>query len=85
MWQLRPFSLTVDEVHDVIFLDGIHLSRNAVVLIAHTPDCVPGWDAAGSENSQVREALVPTNGDHAQPQGTTAGHDTNQRRGRDPP
>ena len=47
-----------------------------------TPPIQYRWYAARSENSQVREALVPTNGDHAQPQGTAAEHDTNQRRGR---
>mgnify|MGYP000750383952 CR=1 FL=1 len=34
LWQLWPFSPIVDEVHEVIFVDGIHLGRNAVVLIA---------------------------------------------------
>ena len=41
LWQLWPFSPIIDEVHDVIFVDGIHLGRNAVVLIAHTPNSVP--------------------------------------------
>ena len=27
LWQLWPFSPIVDEVHDVIFVDGIHLGR----------------------------------------------------------
>ena len=43
LWQLWPFSPIVDEVHEVIFVDGIHLGRGAVVLIAQTPDCVLGW------------------------------------------
>ena len=38
LWQLWPFSPIIDEVHDVIFVDGIHLGRNAVVLIAQTKD-----------------------------------------------
>ena len=29
LWQLWPFSPIVDEVHDVIFVDGIHLGRGA--------------------------------------------------------
>ena len=53
LWQLWPFSPIVDEVHDVIFVDGIHLGRGAVVLIAQTPDCVLGWYAARSENSRA--------------------------------
>ena len=78
LWQLRPFSPIIDEVHEVIFVDGIHLGRNAVVLIAQTPDHVLGWYAARSENSQAWEALVPTNGDQAQPQGTATEHDADR-------
>ena len=58
LWQLWPFSPIVDEVHEVIFVDGIHLGRGAVVLIAQTPDCVLGWYAARSENSRAWEALM---------------------------
>ena len=58
LWQLWPFSPIIDEVHDVIFVDGIHLGRNAVVLIAQTPDCVLGWYAARSENSRAGGALM---------------------------
>ena len=43
LWQLWPFSPIIDEFHEVIFVDGIHLGRGAVVLIAQTPDCVLGW------------------------------------------
>ena len=58
LWQLWPFSPIVDEVHEVIFVDGIHLGPGAVVLIAQTPDCVLGWDAARSENSRAWGALM---------------------------
>ena len=58
LWQLWPFSPIVDEVHEVIFVDGIHLGRGAVVLIAQTPDCVLGWYAARSENSRAWGALM---------------------------
>ena len=58
LWQLWPFSPIVDEVHEVIFVDGIHLGPGAVVLIAQTPDCVLGWYAARSENSRAWEALM---------------------------
>ena len=37
LWQLWPFSPIIDEVHEVIFVDGIHLGRGAVVLIAKHP------------------------------------------------
>ena len=58
LWQLWPFSPIIDEVHDVIFVDGIHLGRGAVVLIAQTPDSVLGWYAARSENSRAWGALM---------------------------
>ena len=58
LWQLWPFSPIIDEVHEVIFVDGIHLGRGAVVLIAQTPDCVLGWYAARSENSRAGGALM---------------------------
>ena len=58
LWQLWPFSPIVDEVHEVIFVDGIHLGRGAVVLIAQTPDCVLGWYVARSENSRAWGALM---------------------------
>ena len=58
LWQLWPFSPIIDEVHEVIFVDGIHLGPGAVVLIAQTPDHVLGWYAARSENSRAWEALM---------------------------
>ena len=58
LWQLWPFSPIVDEVHEVIFVDGIHLGPGPVVLIAQAPDCVLGWYAARSENSRAWEALM---------------------------
>ena len=58
LWQLWPFCPIIDEVHEVIFVDGIHLGPNAVVLIAQTPDCVLGWYAARSENSRAWSALM---------------------------
>ena len=58
LWQLWPLSPIIDEVHDVIFVDGIHLGRDAVVLIAQTPDHVLGWYAARSENSRAWGALM---------------------------
>ena len=58
LWQLWPVSPIIDEVHGVIFVDGIHLGRCAVVLIAQTPDHVLGWYAARSENSRAWGALM---------------------------
>ena len=58
LWQLWPFSPVVDEVHEVAFVDGIHFSRNVVVLIVLTPDHVLGWYAATSENSRAWGVLI---------------------------
>ena len=42
-WQLWPMPPRVDESYDVVFVDGIHLGRKAVVLIARTEKFVLGW------------------------------------------
>lgn len=57
MWPLAPL---VDEVHDVVFVDGIHLGRKAVVLIARSQEHVLGWYVARSENSRAWSALMET-------------------------
>ena len=58
LWQLWPFSPIIDEVHEVIFVDGIHLGPGAVVLIAQTPDCVLGWYVAKGETTRAWQALM---------------------------
>ena len=58
LWSIWPLAPLVDEVHDVVFVDGIHLGRKAVVLIACTPDYVLGWYAARAENSRAWTALM---------------------------
>lgn len=58
LWSIWPLAPLVDEVHDVVFVDGIHLGRKAVVLIACTPDYVLGWYVAGAENSRAWTALM---------------------------
>ena len=57
-WRLWPFSPIVDEVHDVVFVDGIYLGRKAVVLIACTRQHVLGWYVARSENINAWKALL---------------------------
>ena len=41
-----------------MFVDGIHLGRKAVVLIAQSRDFILGWYVARSENSRAWEALM---------------------------
>ena len=33
LWEIWPLAPVVDEVHEVVFVDGIHLGRKAVVLM----------------------------------------------------
>lgn len=57
LWKLWPLSPLVDEVHHVVFVDGIYLSRKLVVLIACTKTHVLGWYVARSENTAAWQAL----------------------------
>lgn len=56
-WPLWPLSPVVDEVHHVIFVDGIYLSHTLVVLIACTKEHVVGWYVARGETSSAWAAL----------------------------
>lgn len=51
MWSLWPPVPLVDEVHHVVHVDGIHLHRDAVVLIAVAGGHVIGWHVAKSEKA----------------------------------
>ena len=57
-WKLWPLAPVCDEVHHVVFVDGIWLGREAVALIACTQEHVIGWHLARSENSQAWAALM---------------------------
>lgn len=50
-WGLWPPCPMDGQVHDVVHLDGIHLGRNAVVLIAYGDGHVLGWYVARRETS----------------------------------
>lgn len=50
-WDLWPPAPLVDEMHHVVHLDGIHLHRDAVVLIAVAHGHVIGWHVARRETS----------------------------------
>ncbi|WP_204398790.1 IS1249 family transposase [Arcanobacterium pluranimalium] len=56
-WQLWPVSPVVEEVHHVVFVDGIYLSRKLVVLIACTKTHVLGWYVARRETTAAWQAL----------------------------
>lgn len=57
-WHLWPVSPVVDEVHHVVFIDGIYLSRTLVVLIACTKTHVLGWYVAKGETMRAWQALM---------------------------
>lgn len=57
-WRVWPLPPLVDEVHGVVYVDGIHLGRRAVVLIACTDEHVLGWYLAREETSRAWGALM---------------------------
>lgn len=58
LWTWWPFRPIVDEVYPVIFIDGLHLGRKAVILIAPNNTHVLGWYVARSENANAWGALM---------------------------
>ena len=58
MWALWPPVPLADQVHDVVHLDGIHLHRRAVVLIAIAGGHVIGWYVARRETSAAWSCLM---------------------------
>ena len=58
LWEVWPIAPITGEVHRVVFVDGIYLARNVVVLIATTEEFVIGWHMARSENSRSWGALM---------------------------
>ena len=57
-WRLWPLPSSTGEIHDVLFVDGIYISRNLVVLIACTKEHVIAWHLAESECSASWAALM---------------------------
>ena len=57
-WHIRPMPPVTGEIHRVIYVDGIYLARNLVVLIASAEDYVLGWYMAESETSRAWERLL---------------------------
>ncbi|WP_261428606.1 IS1249 family transposase [Xiamenia xianingshaonis] len=51
-WKIWPIIPICDEVHHVVYMDGIWLSRKCVVLIACTDEHVVGCHLARTENSR---------------------------------
>lgn len=57
-WEIWPIAPWTGEVCDVVFLDGIWIGRDAVVLIACTKEHVLAWHLAQSECAGAWAALM---------------------------
>ena len=57
-WEVWPLPPLVDEIFHFVYVDGIYLARNVVVLIAYSGKHVLGWYLARSENSKAWAALL---------------------------
>ncbi len=57
-WHVWPLPPVTGEACRVVFVDGIYLARNVVVLIASSGEHVLGWYVARSENSRAYRALM---------------------------
>ncbi len=57
-WRLWPVSPVCDEVHHVVYVDGIWISGSIVILIACTDTHIIGWHLSRSECSFAWAALM---------------------------
>lgn len=57
-WKLWPLPPVIDEIHRVVYVDGLWLGRSSVILIARSDGYVLGWYVAKSENSRAWRALM---------------------------
>lgn len=57
-WRIWPVLPICDEIHHVVYMDGIWLTRRCVILIACTDDYVIGCHLARSENSKDWACLM---------------------------
>ena len=57
-WPIWPMPEVVDEVHRVVYVDGIWVSRGCVVLIACSDEHVLSWHLARAETSAAWRSLL---------------------------
>lgn len=57
-WEIWPMPPKIERPSRVVYVDGIHLGRKAVVLIASDDAHVLGWYLARSENSRAWASLM---------------------------
>ena len=57
-WKMWPLPVYTGEVHDVVFVDGIYITKKLVILIACSRTHVLAWYLAESECSSAWAALL---------------------------
>lgn len=57
-WQIWALPDVVDEIHRVVYVDGIYIAKNLVVLIAASDEYVLSWHLSYSENARSYEELL---------------------------
>ena len=57
-WEVWPMPEVVDEVHRVVYVDGIYVARDLVVLIACSDEHVLSWYMARGETKRAWKALL---------------------------
>jgi hypothetical protein len=57
-WQIWAMPPLIDETYHVVYVDGIYIGRQVVVLIARSEKHVLGWYLARTENSRAWKALM---------------------------
>ena len=57
-WRIWPMPPQTGELHRVVYVDGIYLARDLVVLIASTDEHVLSWYMARAETARAWEALM---------------------------
>jgi len=57
-WSIWPMPPQTGEIHRVVYVDGIYLTKNIVILIAKNDEYVLSWYLARSENSSAWAALM---------------------------
>lgn len=57
-WEVWPMSVPDGELHRVLYVDGIWVARDLVVLICCSGERVVSWYMARSENSRAWSALM---------------------------
>lgn len=57
-WKIWALPEIVDEIHRVVYVDGIYLAKNTVILIATSDEYVLSWYLAKAETSYAYKQLL---------------------------